>query len=107
MNHTAFTRANIRAMAGYVPGEQPQDGGRPHPVPVRGANLTFVASPNSPSGTCVSVDELARLADSLEGVLVIDEAYVDFAEHHCLELARRSNVVVTRSLSKSYALAGV
>src|SRR5439155_14360919 len=34
-------------------------------------------------------------------------AYADFADRHCLELARRPNVVVTRSLSKSYALAGV
>jgi histidinol-phosphate aminotransferase len=75
----------------------------PRPWPMRGANLTFVANPNSPSGTCVSAADLAEL----EGPLVVDEAYVDFAERHCLELASRRNVIVTRSLSKSYALAGV
>jgi histidinol-phosphate aminotransferase len=75
----------------------------PRPWPARGASLTFVANPNSPSGTCVSAADLAEL----EGPLVVDEAYVDFAERHCLELASRRNVIVTRSLSKSYALAGI
>jgi histidinol-phosphate aminotransferase len=79
------------------------DWGLPRPWPVRGANLTFIANPNSPSGTCVSAADLAPL----DGPLVIDEAYVDFADCHCLQLGSRPNVVVTRSLSKSYALAGI
>jgi histidinol-phosphate aminotransferase len=77
--------------------------GLPRPWPIRGAHLTFVANPNSPSGTCVSVEDLSQL----DGPLIVDEAYVDFADRHCLHLATRSNVVVTRSLSKSYALAGI
>jgi histidinol-phosphate aminotransferase len=77
------------------------------PWPVRGADLTFIANPNSPSGTCIPAADLARLADTLEGPLIVDEAYVDFADRHCLHLARRPKVVVTRSLSKSYALAGM
>jgi histidinol-phosphate aminotransferase len=79
----------------------------PEPWPIRGANLTLVANPNSPSGTCNSDDELIRLGIQLDGPLVIDEAYVDFADRHCLHLASRPGVVVTRSLSKSYALAGI
>jgi histidinol-phosphate aminotransferase len=79
----------------------------PDPWPVHGANLTFVANPNSPSGTSVQATDVGRLADSLGGPLIIDEAYVDFADRHCLHLASRPNVVVTRSLSKSYALAGI
>jgi histidinol-phosphate aminotransferase len=79
----------------------------PEPWPIRGANLTLVANPNSPSGTCNSDDELTRLANQLDGPLIIDEAYVDFADRHCLHLASRPGVVVTRSLSKSYALAGI
>jgi histidinol-phosphate aminotransferase len=75
----------------------------PQPWPIRAANLTFIANPNSPSGTCVSAEELSRI----DGPLIVDEAYVDFADHHCLHLAKRPHVVVTRSLSKSYALAGV
>jgi histidinol-phosphate aminotransferase len=77
------------------------------PWPVQSASLTFVANPNSPSGTCVPAEELAHLADHLDSPLLVDEAYVDFADSHCLHLATRSKVVVTRSLSKSYSLAGV
>jgi histidinol-phosphate aminotransferase len=79
----------------------------PQPWPWPQANLTLVANPNSPSGTIVPNADLERLADSLAGPLVIDEAYVDFAEGHALALAVRPNVIITRSLSKSYALAGI
>ncbi len=79
----------------------------PDPWPIRDANLIFVASPNSPSGTASSVQELERLADTVSGVLVIDEAYVDFANDTALSLTKKRNVLVTRSLSKSYSLAGI
>jgi histidinol-phosphate aminotransferase len=51
----------------------------PDPWPVRDANLTFVANPNSPSGTTVPLAELQRLVDEAGGPVVIDETYVDFA----------------------------
>jgi histidinol-phosphate aminotransferase len=79
----------------------------PEPWPVPDANLTFLPNPNSPSGTALSAAALERLADRLKGPLILDEAYVDFADSHSLHLARRPNVIVTRSLSKSYALAGI
>ena len=72
------------------------------------AAVTFVASPNSPSGTAYSLRQLDALAESVPGVLVVDEAYVDFADGHCLDLAgRRKNVIVLRTLSKGYSLAGL
>jgi histidinol-phosphate aminotransferase len=79
----------------------------PRPWPIRRANVTYISNPNSPSGTTVSTSELERLSEECGGPLVIDEAYVDFAESHALHLARRTGVVVTRSLSKSYSLAGI
>ncbi|MBN2136302.1 MAG: histidinol-phosphate transaminase [Sedimentisphaerales bacterium] len=73
-----------------------------------GAALTIVCNPNAPSGSFVSVEELASLADELSGVLLIDEAYVDFAERNCTELVGRfDNVIVLRSMSKGYSLAGM
>jgi histidinol-phosphate aminotransferase len=78
----------------------------PRPWPVRDAHLTFLANPNSPSGTLVPRADVERLAGELAGPLILDEAYVDFATEHGMGLAGR-NVIVTRSLSKSYALAGV
>jgi histidinol-phosphate aminotransferase len=80
----------------------------PEPWPVRRADLTFVANPNSPSGTQVSTAALDRLRAALDGPLVIDEAYVDFAEDSALGLVRSGKgVIVTRTLSKSYSLAGI
>lgn len=74
----------------------------------RRAALTFIASPNAPSGTAIPPAFLRKLSVKLHGVLVIDEAYADFAGHHALGLARRArNVLVTRSFSKSFALAGM
>jgi histidinol-phosphate aminotransferase len=77
------------------------------PWPKAKANLTFVPNPNSPSGTLVAVKALEQLAGELQGPLLIDEAYVDFAAWNALALAKLPNVIVTRSFSKSYSLAGL
>lgn len=72
------------------------------------AAVTFIASPNSPSGTTAAIELLDKLAKQLSGILVIDEAYVDFADSNALELVKKhSNVIVLRTLSKGYSLAGL
>ncbi len=80
----------------------------PDPWPAADADLTFLPNPNSPSGTVVREDAVRRLAGQLRGPLVLDEAYADFAEWNGLKLVGQvPNLVVTRSFSKYYALAGV
>lgn len=70
--------------------------------------VTFIASPNSPSGHGVPIADLQKLAAHLSGVLVIDEAYVDFAETNALGLVQDfENVILLRTLSKGYSLAGL
>jgi histidinol-phosphate aminotransferase len=72
------------------------------------AAITFIASPNSPSGHVVPMDQLRELATRVKGVLAIDEAYVDFAEGSALPLVQEfENVMVLRTLSKGYSLAGL
>jgi len=73
------------------------------------AALTIVCNPNAPSGTLTPTKTLARLAQALRPrLLVLDEAYVDFADHNALSLVRSAdNVAVLRSLSKSFSLAGM
>ena len=72
------------------------------------AALTLVASPNSPSGNRIPNDVMDDLASRLDGLLVIDEAYVDFASGNALEFVRlHDNVIVIRTLSKGQALAGL
>ncbi len=73
-----------------------------------GAKLFFLARPNAPTGNSFPLDEVERLAREFAGILWIDEAYADFAADNCLDLARRlPNVVVSRTMSKSYSLAGI
>jgi histidinol-phosphate aminotransferase len=68
----------------------------------------FLTSPNAPLGFAFPLDYIEQLATRCDGVLVVDEAYADFAETNALDLVRRfDNVVITRTLSKSYALAGM
>jgi histidinol-phosphate aminotransferase len=70
-----------------------------------------LCNPNSPSGTLVSLQDIHRLAQAVSGVLVVDEAYIDFAESEgasVLPLIHQlPNLVVLRTFSKSFSLAGM
>ena len=70
--------------------------------------LAFLPNPNSPSGTVVPMDRVAEIAERLPCPLVVDEAYGDFSDSNCVPLVSANpKVIVTRSLSKSYSLAGL
>lgn len=72
------------------------------------ARAIFLANPNAPSGTFVSPDKIEELANKFSGAIVVDEAYVDFAEENCISLVSKyENVIVSRTLSKAYSLAGL
>lgn len=77
-------------------------------VPATDLRLTFLPNPNSPTGTRLSSQRVSEIAQRLNCPLVVDEAYVDFADGNCLRLVREcENVIVLRTLSKSYGLAGL
>lgn len=70
-----------------------------------GAALTFITTPNAPSGRGYAATELERLCAAMRGVVVLDEAYVDFAPEHAMDLAiRHPHVLVARTFSKAYSL---
>ncbi|MEX2139218.1 MAG: histidinol-phosphate transaminase [Pirellulales bacterium] len=70
--------------------------------------LAFLPNPNSPSGTMVPPARVRELAVAFPCPLLVDEAYVDFADTNCVSLVRENEkIMVSRSLSKSYALAGL
>lgn len=80
----------------------------PAQLATTGAALTILCNPNAPTGSFIRVEEIAALAARLTGALLVDEAYVDFAEQNCAALVKESdNVIVLRSLSKGYSLAGL
>jgi histidinol-phosphate aminotransferase len=69
------------------------------------APLTFVTTPNAPSGRGYSTDELEKLCVAQKGVVVLDEAYVDFAAENAMTLALKyPHVIVSRTFSKAYSL---
>ena len=70
-----------------------------------GAALTFVTTPNAPSGRGYRTTDLEALCRAMRGVVVLDEAYVDFGPENALELALRyPHVLVARTFSKAYSL---
>jgi histidinol-phosphate aminotransferase len=70
--------------------------------------VTLLARPNSPTGTVWPLQQIEEIAKTVSGLVVIDEAYADFAEDNALDLVRRlPNVLVLRTLSKGYSLAGL
>jgi len=71
-------------------------------------SLFFLTNPNAPTGILYPRDVVSSFCDSFEGVVVIDEAYVEFSGNNCMELAGEfDNVIVVRTLSKSCSLAGL
>jgi histidinol-phosphate aminotransferase len=72
------------------------------------APLKFIVNPNSPTGTWVDERTVERAIELSRGVVVLDEAYVDFAPSSCLGLlSGHRNLLILRTMSKSYALAGM
>lgn len=77
-----------------------------------GAKLCILVNPHAPSGQLLSVETLAAVAGSFDGLLLVDEAYVDFVDpeqhYDSLPLVRElANVLILRTMSKGYSLAGL
>ena len=76
-----------------------------------GCSLTMIVNPHAPSGWLEPLDKLEQFARDFKGVLLVDEAYVDFASHDALPLLdpvkELDNVLLLRTLSKGYSLAGL
>ncbi len=78
------------------------------PVPSPKARIFFLSSPNSPYGVGFPTAWVARLLERFDGIVVADEAYVDFAAESSLPLLASSpRLIVVRTMSKAYSLAGM
>lgn len=69
----------------------------------------FLCSPNNPSGNSFRREDILTLLQSFTGLVVIDEAYIDFSTQKSLvsDLSSYSNLIITQTLSKAYGLAGI
>ncbi|WP_027126790.1 histidinol-phosphate transaminase [Gelidibacter mesophilus] len=73
------------------------------------SKLLFLCSPNNPTGNCFETSTIAFLLDNFKGIVVIDEAYIDFSKQESWlnQLSKYPNLVVTQTLSKAYGMAGI
>ena len=73
------------------------------------SKILFLCSPNNPSGNSFSDDAVVKLLESFKGLVVIDEAYIDFSEKESWlnRLSDYPNLIITQTLSKAYGLAGI
>ena len=73
-----------------------------------GAALTIICNPNAPTTTFIDPAEIAEFVKCCEGVVLIDEAYADFANDNCIRLLSQfENLAILRSFSKGYSMAGM
>ena len=75
----------------------------------KNTKVVFLCSPNNPTGNSFPREDILRLVDEFKGMVVVDEAYIDFAEAESLksEIALRPNLIVLQTMSKAWAMAGL
>lgn len=75
----------------------------------KGAKLLFICSPNNPSGNAFEISAIEEIAQKFEGILVVDEAYVDFSDKGSVVrlIQQYPNLAISQTLSKAYGMAGI
>src|SRR5439155_439913 len=102
----SLVRKALDGFQPYIPAELPWE--LPPSLGPDPARLKFIVNPNSPTGALFPTPAVEAAVVASSGLVAIDEAYVDFAPHSCLPLlGRHQNVVLLRTFSKSYGLAGL
>ena len=71
--------------------------------------LIWICSPNNPTGNSLNRDEIVKVIEAFQGIVIVDEAYIDFAQQQSLrtELARHENLVILQTMSKAWASAAI
>lgn len=73
----------------------------------KGAKISFLCSPNNPTGTLTPVEDIEKIAENLDGILFLDNAYVEFSDLDYRHLMHKyDNVIIGRTMSKVFGLAG-
>lgn len=71
--------------------------------------IIFLCSPNNPTANNLKIDDISKIIDNFNGIVVVDEAYIDFSEQNSLakDVLEKNNLVVLQTMSKSFGLAGI
>lgn len=72
-------------------------------------NLIFICSPNNPTGTSISIEQIKRISENFKGLVIIDEAYIDFADNpSAIYLIKTTpNIIILQTFSKAWGLAAL
>jgi len=74
----------------------------------RDAKMVILALPNNPTGTTIPIEEIAEIAQNINGIFVVDEAYFEFSKKTAISLLDKyDNIIIIRTLSKAFGLAGL
>jgi histidinol-phosphate aminotransferase len=75
----------------------------------KGSKLLFICSPNNPTANSFTVDDMLHIVREFEGIVVVDEAYIDFSDQSSLitSVKEMPNLVVSQTLSKAFGMAGI
>lgn len=76
-------------------------------VAAKQPKITFLCSPNNPTGASIAEADVLRICEASNALVILDEAYIEFSDHPSLAAKRPRNLVIMRTLSKLYGLAGV
>ncbi|MFW5656555.1 MAG: histidinol-phosphate transaminase [Bacteroidota bacterium] len=73
------------------------------------SKLVFICSPNNPTGNSMRINDMMQLVDSFHGLVVIDEAYIDFSSQESMlkQVRANNNLVILQTFSKAWGLAGI
>ena len=71
--------------------------------------IIFICSPNNPTGNSVNIEDIEKILNNFDGLVVIDEAYIDFSENKSWleKMSKYSNLVIVQTLSKAFGMAGI
>jgi len=71
--------------------------------------VIWICSPNNPTGNSLNRDEILKVIDAFDGIVVVDEAYIDFAQQQSLrtELSRHPNLIILQTMSKAWGSAAI
>ncbi len=74
----------------------------------KGAKMVILPSPNNPTGTSISIDDVIQITENIDGIFILDEAYIEFHKKTAQEyISKYENLVIIRTFSKAFSLAGL
>jgi histidinol-phosphate aminotransferase len=109
MYSVAASINNVEVKKSELTEEFHLDAGKLLDVADKNSKLVFLCSPNNPSGNCLDTGQILKIINEFQGIVVLDEAYIDFASDKSFlpSLNKYRNLVIMQTFSKAWGMAGI